>query len=136
MQAYIQTIISRIDSLNQQRIERALAIMDQKGKQVFNLIPTLLHYNHPAVPGYYDKPVPYGVHSLEENDIQTQFIAQISATQSEPIEPDSEAHILGLYTMGSTSSIGQSTSSDLDIWVCVSPEMGDDERSHLVINAY
>ncbi|MDB1122660.1 class I adenylate cyclase [Vibrio algarum] len=131
MQPYIQTIISRIDSLNQQRIERALAIMDQKGKQVFNLIPTLLHYNHPAIPGYYSNPVPYGVHFLEENDIQKQFIEQISITQSEPIKTGSEPHILGLYTMGSTSSIGQSTSSDLDIWVCVSPKMSDDERSHL-----
>lgn len=131
MQAYIQTIISRIDSLNQQRIERALAIMDQNGKQVFNLIPILLHYNHPAIPGYYDKTVPHGVHSLEANDIQEQFIEQIAATQSEPVLPSNKADILGLYTMGSTSSIGQSTSSDLDIWVCVSPKMSDDCRSHL-----
>ena len=33
--------------------------------------------------------------------------------------------------MGSTSSIGQSTSSDLDIWVCISPEMDNDQRELL-----
>lgn len=39
--------------------------------------------------------------------------------------------ILGLYTMGSTSSIGQSTSSDLDIWVCVSAHMSCEARENL-----
>ncbi|MDV7106069.1 class I adenylate cyclase [Vibrio sp. TH_r3] len=131
MRAYIQTIISRIDYLNRQRIERALAIMDQQAKQVFNLIPTLLHYNNPAIPGYYNKPVPYGVHSLEQNDTQKQFIKQAASTQQEAILPGNDTPILGLYTMGSTSSIGQSTSSDLDVWVCVSPKMSHDERSHL-----
>ena len=33
--------------------------------------------------------------------------------------------------MGSTSSIGQSTSSDLDIWVCVSPDMDGASRDSL-----
>ncbi|GAL30028.1 adenylate cyclase [Vibrio variabilis] len=33
--------------------------------------------------------------------------------------------------MGSTSSIGQSTSSDLDIWVCISPEMSTKSREKL-----
>ena len=33
--------------------------------------------------------------------------------------------------MGSTSSIGQSTSSDLDIWVCVSPMMSCEDRESL-----
>ncbi len=32
--------------------------------------------------------------------------------------PKGELPITGVYTMGSTSSVGQSCSSDLDIWVC------------------
>ena len=36
-----------------------------------------------------------------------------------PLEEPVQHDILGLYAMGSTSSIGQSQGSDLDIWVCV-----------------
>nr|WP_270943748.1 hypothetical protein [Klebsiella pneumoniae] len=32
--------------------------------------------------------------------------------------PKGELPITGVYSMGSTSSVGQSCSSDLDIWVC------------------
>ncbi|EXJ38740.1 adenylate cyclase, class-I family protein, partial [Vibrio parahaemolyticus VPTS-2010] len=50
MQAYTYTIIQRLDNLNQQRIDRALALMDSQSQQVFHLIPALLNYNHPVIP--------------------------------------------------------------------------------------
>ena len=131
MQAYTQTIIRRLDNLNQQRIERALALMDVQSQQVFHLIPALLHFNHPSVPAYYSHPVPHGIVGFEPNDIQQQFIDQLTLSQKEPVATAAEPAVLALYTMGSTSSIGQSTSSDLDIWVCVSPHMGSDERASL-----
>ncbi|ODZ54944.1 class I adenylate cyclase [Vibrio parahaemolyticus] len=131
MQAYTYTIIQRLDSLNQQRIDRALALMDSQSQQVFHLIPALLNYNHPVIPGYYDADVPYGVHGLELNPIQQQFIDDIQLAIGQPLKTAEKPAILGLYTMGSTSSIGQSTSSDLDIWVCISPEMDCDERELL-----
>ncbi|WP_375751895.1 class I adenylate cyclase [Vibrio sp. HN007] len=131
MQAYTHKIISRLDILNQQRIDRALALMDVQSQQVFNFIPVLLHYNHPAFPAYYDKPVPHGIFGFEPNDIQNQLIEQVSLGQQETPEVTVEPQVLALYTMGSTSSIGQSTSSDLDIWVCVSPSMDSNTRAHL-----
>lgn len=130
MQAYTQTIIRRLDRLNQQRTERALALMNVQSQQVFNFIPVLLHYNHPALPGYYDNPVPTGIWGFEPNSTQQQLIDQIELTQREQLVTD-KAEILALYTMGSTSSIGQSTSSDLDIWVCVSPSMDSHTRAQL-----
>ncbi|GAL30027.1 adenylate cyclase [Vibrio variabilis] len=54
MQAYTQTLIQRLDTLNQQRIERALALMDLQGQRVFQLIPALFHFNHPIIPGFYE----------------------------------------------------------------------------------
>ncbi|ENQ8180508.1 adenylate cyclase [Vibrio parahaemolyticus] len=131
MQAYTYTIIQRLDNLNQQRIDRALALMDSQSQQVFHLIPALLNYNHPVIPGYYDADVPFGVHGLELNPTQQQFIDDIQLAIGQPLKTAEKPAILGLYTMGSTSSIGQSTSSDLDIWVCISPEMDCDERELL-----
>jgi adenylate cyclase class 1 len=130
LQAYTHTIITRLDKLNQQRTERALALMNVQSQQVFNFIPVLLHYNHPTLPAYYDKPVPSGIWGFEPNPVQQQLIDQIELTQNDPLS-DAQTEILALYTMGSTSSIGQSTSSDLDIWVCVSPSMDSQSRSQL-----
>ncbi|HHX8280554.1 TPA: class I adenylate cyclase [Vibrio diabolicus] len=131
MQAYTQKIIQRLDNLNQQRVDRALALMDSQSQQVFHLIPALLNYNHPVIPGYYDADVPFGVHGLALNSIQQQFIDDIQLAIGQPLKTAEKPAILGLYTMGSTSSIGQSTSSDLDIWVCISPGMDCDERELL-----
>ncbi|CAM3908245.1 class I adenylate cyclase [Vibrio aquimaris] len=131
MQAYTKTLIQRLDNLNQQRIERALALMDIQGQHVFHLIPALLHFNHTSIPGYYDAHVPFGVFGLEFNAVQQQFIEDTELTTGQPLETCSQPAILALYTMGSTSSIGQSTSSDLDIWVCVSPTMSCEDRESL-----
>ncbi|SON51323.1 class I adenylate cyclase [Vibrio tapetis] len=131
MPAFTQTLIHRLDSLNQQRIERALALMDVQGQRVFQLLPVLLHYNHPSIPGYYDRTVPYGVVDLELTAEQQQFVDDTELTSGGPLATLEQPAILGLYTMGSTSSIGQSTSSDLDVWVCVSPSMSSNDRSSL-----
>ncbi len=131
MQAYTKTIIQRLDKLNQQRIERALALMDLQSQRVFHLIPALLHFNHPVIPGFYDESVPHGICGFEPNTVQKQFVEDTELIIGKPLTTSRQANILGLYTMGSTSSIGQSTSSDLDIWVCVSAEMKAEERSLL-----
>ncbi|CAH6783918.1 adenylate cyclase [Vibrio chagasii] len=131
MQAYTQTLIQRLDNLNQQRIDRALALMNVQGQRVFNLIPALLHFNHPMMPGYYDQQVPFGIRSFTLNEFQKQFVSDTELTLGGKLTESAEPAILGLYTMGSTSSIGQSTSSDLDIWVCVSPDMDGPARDSL-----
>ncbi|MEZ8117376.1 class I adenylate cyclase [Vibrio splendidus] len=131
MQAYTQTLIQRLDNLNQQRIDRALALMNVQGQRVFNLIPALLHFNHPMMPGYYDQQVPFGIRSFTPNEFQKQFVSDTELTLGGKLTEAAEPAILGLYTMGSTSSIGQSTSSDLDIWVCVSPDMDGASRDSL-----
>ncbi|KOO02318.1 class I adenylate cyclase [Vibrio nereis] len=131
MQAYTKTLIQRLDNLNQQRTDRALALMDLQSQRVFHLIPTLLHFNHPSIPGYYASQVPYGICEFEFNDVQSQFVEDTELTIGQPLDTSPAPAIHGLFTMGSTSSIGQSTSSDLDIWVCVSSMMSQSERESL-----
>jgi len=129
--AYTQTLIQRLDNLNAQRTQRALALMDLQSQRVFHLIPALFHFNHPFIPGYYNEYVPSGVWGFKPNKSQQQFIHDTELTLGHQLAVKQNPEILALYTMGSTSSIGQSTSSDLDIWVCVSPHMSEDERDML-----
>lgn len=53
--------------------------------------------------------------------------------QDEPQKKASQADIIGLYAMGSTASIGQSSESDLDIWICY-PHQMDAQRVELLKN--
>ena len=63
---------------------------------------------------------------LEYEARNAELLAQIPPLE-EPVQHD----ILGLYAMGSTSSIGQSQSSDLDIWVCVRANISAEGMSAL-----
>ena len=137
MQAYTTILIDRLDKLNQQRVERALSIMDKQSQQVFHLIPVLLHFNHQGLPGFSSELTPCGVCDFSLSHAQLQALQEFDFDEnldlSTLVQPSSEsADILALYTMGSTSSVGQSSSSDLDIWVCISPTMGLDERTKLI----
>ncbi|MGK3605057.1 hypothetical protein ACSLNU_22690, partial [Klebsiella variicola] len=54
MYLYIETLKQRLDAINQLRVDRALAAMGPAFQQVYSLLPTLLHYHHPLMPGYLD----------------------------------------------------------------------------------
>ncbi|MDC0611208.1 class I adenylate cyclase [Vibrio sp.] len=131
MQAYTQILIQRLDNLNRQRTDRALAVMDLQSQRVFRLIPSLFHFNHPLIPGYFDAEVPCGVWGFEPEEVQQQFIDDMELTLGHHLTSSAQPQIQALYTMGSTSSIGQSTSSDLDIWVCICSSMSELDRERL-----
>ncbi|XPE53552.1 hypothetical protein ACNKHX_23645 [Shigella flexneri] len=42
-------------------MDRALAAMGPAFQQVYSLLPTLLHYHHPLMPGYLDGNVGKGI---------------------------------------------------------------------------
>ncbi|HEY7864471.1 MAG TPA: class I adenylate cyclase, partial [Psychromonas sp.] len=53
--------------------------------------------------------------------------------QDEPQIKAQPGDLIGLYAMGSTASIGQSSESDLDIWICY-PHQMDNQRVKLLEN--
>ena len=95
--------------------------MSRYGQQVFQLLPVLLHYHHPLLPGFVPGDVPAGVCQFQPNERQQEFINDLcqAANGHQGLE-SGDQEIFGLYCMGSTSSIGQSLDSDLDVWVCYS----------------
>jgi adenylate cyclase class 1 len=71
------------------------------------------------LPGYVAGDVPHGIWSFVANEAQQAFIQDLC--QNANCQGGLSTHdksIQGLYSMGSTSSIGQCCHSDLDIWVC------------------
>jgi len=102
---------------NSLRIKSAQALMNKDELNVFQSFPTLLHFNIPSLPGYIDADVPSGICHYEITDKSERLINNLFNTDiSQATQQHSD--ILGLYAMGSTSSMGQSSESDFDVWIC------------------
>ena len=130
MYLYIETLKQRLDAINQLRVDRALAAMGPAFQQVYGLLPTLLHHHHPLMPGYLEGNVPYGVSFYTSDESQLRYLHEIERKSRQPVAvpPKGEMPITGLYSMGSTSSVGQNSTSDLDIWVCHQSWLDGEER--------
>lgn len=126
----IRRLRDKSDQFNRLRIQSAQILMNENEINIFHSFPLLFQFNHPALPGYIDANVPAGIHQYQATEQQLQQLqcflhVDISNTQAPA--PD----ILGLYAMGSTSSIGQSSESDFDIWICY-PHQLDKKRVELL----
>jgi len=130
---YIETLKQRLDAINQLRVDRALAAMGPAFQQVYTLLPVFLHHHHPLIPGYLEGKVPHGICLFTPDESQKTYLTDLEDKWGSALEPmaKGELPITGVYSMGSTSSIGQSQSSDLDIWVCHQSWLDNEERNRL-----
>lgn len=112
----LASITQRVDELDNLRKARALHSSGEAFRQVFTLLPTLIHFNLPELPGYVPK-APSGIARFELSEEQAVLFQQLFDILPEEwtLSPPS---FDGLYAMGSVGSITQSTSSDLDLWLC------------------
>lgn len=128
MQQRIEEYLARASQYSYQRRSLALQSMSASSRQVFELLPLLLHYNHHQLPGYISDDVPHGVSLFEPSAMHQIMLQQYFGCSP---EAPHERPIWGLYSMGSTASMGQSTQSDLDIWVCHGSDMSLAKRALL-----
>ncbi|VCV94777.1 Adenylate cyclase [Escherichia coli] len=70
---------------------------------------------------------------LHDDETQRHYLNELELYRGMSVQdpPKGELPITGVYTMGSTSSVGQSCSSDLDIWVCHQSWLDSEERQLL-----
>lgn len=131
--------LERYLAFNARRIEQATAVMDRGTRNIFELLPVFLHYNDPRIPGFREGPIPHGIDNFSPNERQSRWLEKLGI---DPLIPaSSENEIYAVYVMGSTSSIGQGRSSDLDVWVCVRAGMSAErhralQEKCLLITAY
>lgn len=115
MQQYLDEINTYLLKLAHLRRERALIGMPETYQSVFQLLPLLFHFNDPNLPGYVEECDVYGISHYDPN---TAPLPTCLSSDWNPIKIRTP-RIAGLYTMGSTFSLGQSVFSDLDVWVCI-----------------
>ena len=126
----IKRLRDKADQFNRLRIQSAQILMNENELNVFQAFPLFFHFNTPTLPGYIDENVPVGIHQYQITEKDQQLLKHflhIDPPKSNVQSPD----LIGLYAMGSTSSVGQSSESDFDIWICYPHEI-DKERVKLL----
>lgn len=112
--ADIEWAKNRVDQLEKLRIQRALHNSSDSFRQIFALLPSLLHFNHPNLVGYTEN-VPSGIFQFQPDAVQKIYLNDF-IPQSLPSV--NEFAFDALYVMGSIGSVTQTSLSDMDLWIC------------------
>ncbi|MCK3658275.1 adenylate cyclase [Pasteurellaceae bacterium Pebbles2] len=133
----------QVADLEHFRIVRALSGSSEEFQHVFQLVTLLLHLNYPNLPGFVaDAPV--GICHFKISDYQQNYLtktlpelsfSQIEAYSYRTFDAMCGEAIYGIYVMGSIASISQTSSSDMDIWVCHREDLSQIERERLAQKA-
>ncbi len=110
--------------LNQTRYERTLAVLSERQQQLLALLPLLFHVNHPMLPGYISHLTPAGIqcYAPSKDDIRAAKSAARSFNYQRDLVDKDDA-IEALFVMGSLGTIAHADNSDIDVWVCHTPEL-------------
>ena len=124
---------ARFLKLNEGRMARAMEGLSTRQQGVLNLLPLFFHVNHPLLPGYVSGSTPAGLSNFEpdasvlaEAQRLTRSFSYKPRHGSNPPRP-----IHGLFLMGSLGTLAQAEQSDMDMWVCHSPDLSENELTEL-----
>ena len=124
---------ARFLKLNEGRMARAMEGLSTRQQTVLTLLPLFFHVNHPLLPGYVSSSTPAGLSNYEP-DANTLAEAQ-RLTRSFSYKPRHGSNpprpIHGLFLMGSLGTLAQADQSDMDVWVCHSTDLGENELNEL-----
>ncbi len=118
--------------LNQQRLGLARGLLSARHQHLLTLLPSMLHFNHPQLPGFVDFHTPQGIDHFRSDAPVEQAMRYLLK-----MIPRLDAHqrlqgvIGGLYLMGSMGTLAQNQHSDLDIWVCLNQPLAAKQRQQL-----
>lgn len=116
----------RFLDLNQGRLARAMEGLSSRQQQVLTLLPLFFHVNHPLLPGYVSGNTPAGVSAYEPSPLALAEAQRLTRSFSyKSKRGDSLLPIHGLFLMGSLGTLAQAEQSDMDIWVCHAPDLGE-----------
>ncbi|MCP4993545.1 MAG: class I adenylate cyclase, partial [Gammaproteobacteria bacterium] len=121
----------RFIGIHRERLKRIAAELTIHQRPFVELLPLLIHINHPMLPGFVSTDAPAGIPDYSP----TQAIIRSARKLGRSFEYKKRARrqfaIQGLYLMGSIGSIGHSSGSDFDVWLCYNPDLTSSELDQL-----
>ncbi len=127
----LNTIRQRFQRLHRERLWRIREELRPSQQEFLDLLPLLFHINHPMLPGYVNSETPTGIPDFSPHRHALDAAKKLSRSFAYKKRAQRQYHILGVYLMGSTGTIGQSSSSDFDLWLCHDPGLSDSQRDLL-----
>ncbi len=112
--------------LNQARLELAREGLTESQRIFLDMLPLLLHFNHPMLPGYFSRSTPSGLDGFETSEEQIYKLRMLTRSFQPNRDNKRRADILALFSMGSFGTIAQNSKSDMDVWVCYHPDLSRD----------
>jgi adenylate cyclase, class 1 len=104
---------------------------------ILELLPLLIHINHPSLPGYIEQEdCPCGIKYMEWpsqtlREIGSYLTSRIKLGRMQEYMPR-QLEIEGLFTIGSVGSLAQTRESDYDIWVVVDAKRIEKDRLRIL----
>ena len=118
-QKKLKTIRHDFINLSKLRFTRMEASLSPTQADYLKLLPLLFHVNHPMLPGYIDKFTPCGLPNYTPSMIEKQIAKTVSQSFEHKPRAYLKYRIASLFLMGSMGTLGQSNSSDIDLWICL-----------------
>ena len=127
----LNTIRLRFLRLHRERLRRIREELRPSQQEFLDLLPLLFHINHPMLPGYVNSETPIGIPDYNPSRRALDAAKKLSRSFEYKKRAQRVYHIHGVYLMGSTGTIGQSSSSDFDLWLCHDPTLDGPLRERL-----
>lgn len=127
----LNTIRQRFQRLHRERLRRIRNELRPSQQEFLDLLPLLFHINHPMLPGYVNSETPIGIPDFSPPRRSLDAAKKLSRSFDYKKRAQRQYHIHGIYLMGSTGTIGQSSSSDFDLWLCYDPTLNDKQCQQL-----
>ena len=105
--------------LSRLRSSRMESSMSPRQVDRLKLLPLLFHVSHPMLPGYVDKRTPFGLPNYSPSKLEKRLVRSVSQSFKYKPRAARSYKISSLFLMGSMGTLGQSISSDLDLWICM-----------------
>ncbi|MEW7991947.1 MAG: class I adenylate cyclase [Candidatus Thiodiazotropha sp.] len=127
----LNAVRQRFMRLHRERLRRILIELRNSQQEFLHLLPLLLHINHPMLPGFVSSETPTGISDYSPSKKALDAAKRLSRSFDYKKRAQRVYHIHGLYLMGSTGTIGQSSTSDFDLWLCFDPALNKKQRQQL-----
>ncbi len=127
----LNAVYQRFIRMHRVRLRRILDEMRPSQQEFIELLPLLFHINHPMLPGFVGSNTVQGIPDYSPSRQALEAAARLSRSFRYRKRAQRVYHIQGLYLMGSSGTIGQSTGSDFDLWLCHDPDLDQDQRQQL-----
>ncbi len=121
----------RFHAVNRERLARSRSALASRHQPILDLLPLLLHTNHPLLPGYINQHTPTGISLYRPSNDELRQAKKFARSFTYRHNPSQTCAIQALFLMGSLGTIALSHSSDLDLWLCHGSELDRQQLQQL-----